>query len=335
MNPNALSLTATAVAHPNIAFIKYWGNRNQALRLPVNGSISMNLSGLTTHTTVTFDASMAADELALNGCTQSGAPLERVSRFLDHVRGMAGFAWRARVVSENNFPTGAGIASSAAAFAALSLAASNAAGLKLSETALSRLARLGSGSACRSVPSGFVEWQAGEADLDSYAVSIAPPEHWDLVDCIAVVRSAHKPVGSSEGHQLAATSPLQNARVVSAALRLELCRAAILKRDFSALAEVTELDSNVMHAVMMTSDPPLFYWAPESLRMMEWVRTTRHESAWPVCYTLDAGPNVHIITTAEFATTVCEKLTSIEGVQQVLTAHPGGPARLVKTNPAT
>lgn len=125
------------------------------------------------------------------------------------MREMAGFSLRAEVHSENNFPAGAGIASSASAFAALALAASAAAGLELSERDLSRLARRGSGSACRSIPGGFVEWQAGTGDEDSFAFSIAPPEHWPLADCIAIVDHEHKATGSTEGHALAATSPLQ------------------------------------------------------------------------------------------------------------------------------
>jgi len=165
--------TATAQAFPNIAFIKYWGNRDAHFRIPSNASISMNLGGLETRTQVTFDPALKNDQLTLNGKPQSGKSLERVSAVLDLVRQMAALQRFARVESNNNFPTGVGIASSASAFAALSLAASAAAGLALSEAELSRLARRGSGSACRSVPGGFVEWQAGEDDLTSYASSIA------------------------------------------------------------------------------------------------------------------------------------------------------------------
>ena len=165
--------TATAQSHPNIAFIKYWGNRDNTLRLPMNGSISMNLDGLYTRTTVSFQPSLPFDELIINGYEVTGAGLERVSFILDIVRGMANITERAEVITENNFPSGAGIASSASAFAALALAGSKAAGLNLSERELSRLARRGSGSASRSIPSGFVEWQAGTSDEDSFAFSIA------------------------------------------------------------------------------------------------------------------------------------------------------------------
>ncbi len=208
--------SAAAISYPNIAFIKYWGNRDPILRIPANGSISMNLQGLTTRTQVTFAPDLPADQLTLNDQTTSGIALQRVSQFLDHVRKLSGKQWFAQVESENNFPTGAGIASSASAFAALSLAASRAAGLTLSETGLSRLARRGSGSACRSVPGGFVEWQAGDTDQDSYAYSLAPAEHWKLADCVAIVSQQHKETGSFQGHALADTSPLQTARLSSA-----------------------------------------------------------------------------------------------------------------------
>lgn len=320
-------LTATALAHPNIAFIKYWGNLDHAQRLPTNGSISMNLGGLTTRTQVTFDPQLEADTLSLNGRRAGNPALKRVSAFLDRVRQMAGFSTCAAVVSENNFPTGAGIASSASAFAALSLAATAAAGLSLDEHRLSRLARTGSGSACRSVPAGFVEWQMGD-DETSYAYSIAPPYYWDIVDCVAVINRAHKPTGSTEGHTLADTSPLQAARLGDAPRRLDLCRRAILERDFEALAQVVELDSNMMHAVMMTSTPPLLYWQPATLAIMRAVNTWRQQGL-PACYTNDAGPNVHVLCLRQAVQEVATRLLRIPGVTNVLQAVPGGAAQQV------
>ncbi|NPV76814.1 MAG: diphosphomevalonate decarboxylase [Anaerolineae bacterium] len=320
--------TATAQASPNIAFIKYWGNLDPHLRIPLNGSISMNLEGLHTRTTVSFDPGLEQDELILNGQPAPAEAIRRVSDILDLVRAMAGVSHPARVESENNFPTGVGIASSAAAFAALAAAASSAAGLSLDEAALSRLARRGSGSACRSVPGGFVEWLPGKDDRSSYAVSIAPPDYWNLVDCIVVVEETHKPVGSSTGHGLAETSPLQACRVADAPRRLESCKKAILARDFEAFAEITELDSNLMHAVMMTSTPALFYWTPISLEIMLSAARWR-AGGLPVCYTLDAGPNVHLITTRSYLETLKAKVQSVPGVRRILTAGPGGPVKAV------
>lgn len=320
--------TATALAHPNIAFIKYWGNRQDSLRIPSNGSISMNLDGLFTRTTVSFQPSLPLDELVFNGHEATGKGLERVTSVLDLVREMAGLKMNAEVISENNFPSGAGIASSAAAFAALALASSRAAGLELSEPELSRLARRGSGSACRSVPTGFVEWQAGESDQDSYAVSIAPPEHWPLVDCVALLSAGHKKTGSTEGHRLAGTSPLQAARLADAPRRLDLCRRAILARDFEALAAVAELDSDMMHAVMMTSNPALFYWQPASLIVMQEVRAWRAKGL-PVFYTVDAGPNIHVLCTREQSGVVERSIRDLPAVEDVLVAGVGGAAGFV------
>jgi diphosphomevalonate decarboxylase len=321
--------TATASAHPNIAFIKYWGNRDARLRIPLNGSISMNLAGLVTRTRVTFRAEHEKDVLNLNRAPVYGKALERVTLLLDLVREMAGFRLAAEVVSTNNFPTGAGVASSAAAFAALALAAARAAGLSLSEAQLSRLARRGSGSAARSIPAGFVEWKAGENDQDSVAFSIAGPEHWDLVDLVAIVQAGQKPVGSSEGHALAGASPLQLARVQDAPRRLDVCRTAVLTRDFEALAQVVELDSNLMHAVMMTSSPALFYWEPASVALMKRVPQWR-QAGLAACYTLDAGPNVHVICAAGAADEVRRRLLQVPGVEQVLSASPGGAAQIVE-----
>ncbi|MEP0804551.1 MAG: diphosphomevalonate decarboxylase [Chloroflexota bacterium] len=320
--------TVTALAHPNIAFIKYWGNRDNALRLPMNGSISMNLDGLFTRTTVSFQPSLPFDELVINGREVTGAGLERVSAILDLIRSMAGIRERAEVITENNFPSGAGIASSASAFAALALAGSRAAGLTLTEAELSRLARRGSGSAARSIPAGFVEWQAGTGDEDSFALSIAAPEHWQLMDCIAIVSASHKKTGSTEGHALAPTSPLQSARVADAPRRLDLCRRAILDRDFAAFASIVELDSDMMHAVMMTSSPALHYWQPVSLSVMQAVRGWRSEGL-SVCYTVDAGPNVHVLCPQAEAQEVKKKLLEIPGVSDVLTAGAGGAAKVV------
>jgi diphosphomevalonate decarboxylase len=223
---------------------------------------------------------------------------------------------------------GAGIASSASAFAALSLAGTAAAGLTLSEQELTILARLGSGSASRSIPSGFVEWHKGNSHETSYAETFAPRDYWSLVDVIAIISQAHKAVTSQRGHRTAASSDLQVARVARAEERFALCRQAVLDRDFAAFAEVVEMDSNLMHAVMMTSRPPLFYWEPASLVVIDAVRRWRAEGL-NVCYTMDAGPNVHCLCLQDDAVVVVERLAKIDGVGTVRSAVVGGGASLV------
>lgn len=321
-------LTSTAIASPNIAFIKYWGNRDETLRLPANGSISMTLLGLETVATVTFDAALCADELILDGKPAHQAAAMRVSHHLDLVRDLAGIHTSARVESRSNFPQGVGLASSAAAFAALTLAACAAAELKLTPTALSRLARRGSGSACRSIFGGYVEWHAGDDDESSFAEPIAPSEHWDLVDLIAVVRREPKAVGSSAGHAIAETSALQPARVADAPRRLAECRRAILARDFGRLAALSELDSNMMHAVMITSTPSLLYWTPETLEVMQAVVMARH-AGLQVFYTIDAGPNVHCLCLPDHMEAIRARLQEVPGVLEIIRSGPGEHARIL------
>jgi diphosphomevalonate decarboxylase len=189
------------------------------------------------------------------------------------------------------------------------------------------LARLGSGSASRSVPDGFVEWRPADRHADSYGVSIAPSDHWALADVIAIVASGHKDVGSTPGHALADTSPLQPARVRTTPARFAECKAALLDKDFERLAPVVELEALTMHAVMFTSTPPLMYWSPVTLQLMEAVRAWRQEG-FPVAFTIDAGPNVHCLCPLENAAQVEERLRVIPGVQDVILATPGGSAHL-------
>lgn len=322
--------SSTALAHPNIALIKYWGNRDDRLRLPMNGSISMNLDGLFTRTTVTWrtDQNNKEDTLLIDGMPINGKALQRVTAFLNLVRQLADIKWGADVVSDNNFPAGAGIASSSSAFAALAVAAAHAAHLDLDAKSLSRLARRGSGSACRSIPGGYVEWSDALSDEDSFAVTLATQEYWELVDVVAVVSASHKTTGSTEGHALAGTSPLQAARVADAPRRLAICRRAILDRDFSALAGIVETDSNIMHAVMMTSSPPLFYWREATLTVMQTVWKARADGLMACC-TVDAGPNVHVICEKDSAEETRQLIQKIPQIQEIRTASVGGPAKVL------
>ena len=320
--------SATAEASPNIALVKYWGNADDELRIPSNGSISMTLGGLSTVTRVTFEPDLGEDLLLIGGHPAHPPALDRVSRHLDLIRERSGVSARARVESNNNFPSGAGIASSASAFAALTLAALAAAGIESDTPSLSRLARRGSGSACRSILGGYVEWQAGGTDAASFATQLAVAGHWALVDLVAVVSRTPKPIGSTDGHRLAGTSPLQPARVADTPRRLALCRQAILQRDFEALAAVVELDSQMMHAVMMTSAPPLHYWQPSTLAILQAVAGWRRAGAG-VCATIDAGPNVHCLCAPGEASGIETRLRAIPGLEGVLTCPPGGAAHLL------
>ncbi len=318
---------ATAEAPANIAFVKYWGNRDPELRLPLNSSLSMALSAATTRTTVAFVGHQETDVLILNGQPAAPAALQRVKRQLDWVREQAGLQQPALVVSENRFPTGAGIASSASGFAALALASSAAAGLDLDERTLTVLARRGSGSAARSIPGGFVEWLAADRDADSYARCIAPAEHWPLCDVVAIVSQKHKAVGSTDGHQAALASPYLAARLAEVEARLSRVRRAILERDLPALGPELEAEAISLHFVAMTGQPPLLYWRPATVALLLQVRAWR-EAGLPVYFTLDAGPNVHLICEAQDAPQVARLLGELPYVTSLLVNDPAGPARL-------
>lgn len=321
----------TAIAHPNIAFIKYWGNRNDALRLPSNSSLSLTMDGLETKTMVRFDRELKEDRILIDGQPAQPSAHARVVQHLDRIRTIASIKIFAQVASQNSFPAGAGIASSASAFASLTLASLSAAGLQLDPQKISQLARQGSGSACRSIFGGYVQWSAGEHDEESYAEPIAPKEHWHLVDLVAVVSREHKPTGSTTGHMLAHTSPLQPARVADTVRRLSICKQAILERNFHSLAMIAEQDAHLMHAVMMTSAPPLIYWLPETVAVIKAIGKWR-QAGLDVFYTIDAGPNIHCICTLDDLEEVRRRLSDLTEVDEILEAHPGGPARIINSD---
>lgn len=324
---------ATVIAPANIAFIKYWGVRDAAHTLPFNGSISLNLDACLTQTSVTFDPDLATDEVTLTLYQQApqvatGRQLQRVTEQLDRLRALAGVTTRARVVSENNFPSDAGIASSAAAFAALTLATTTDLGLDLDQRTLTRLTRMsGSGSASRSIPDGYVEWYNGD-DMASVAVSLAPPEHWALADVVAVVDPGVKKVGSAENHRLAASSAYFATRLSEIEGRLTATRDAIVRRDLTLLGETMEADAVSMHVVCMTQHPPSFYWNAGTMAVIHAVRAWRSEGVESY-FTIDAGPNVHVICAAKDRTEVARRLATLPEVQFTLANGAGRGARVV------
>ncbi|MEM7030348.1 MAG: diphosphomevalonate decarboxylase [Chloroflexota bacterium] len=321
---------ATAASCANIAFIKYWGNVDQTLRIAATPSLSMNLADLTITATVHFDEAQSSDRLIMNGTPTTGAAADRVFQHLDLVRKKANIQTAAVVETESNFPAGAGIASSAAAFSALAVAGAKAAGLSLSEAELSALARRGSGSASRSVPTGYCEWLAGGSDESSYATSVASPDHWDLYDVVAIVDTGHKSVGSTGGHSIADTSPLQACRINSAPDRFERCKEALLQRDLATFGSLIEEDSTIMHSVMMTSQPALFYWSPATLAIMKATEQWRTDGLLAY-YTIDAGPNVHLICESHQADQVREAVSTVPGVKDIKGSAVGGPTQLLPT----
>lgn len=320
-------MKATAVAPSNIAFIKYWGVKDPEIRLPTNGSISMNLSGLLTSTTVEFDQKLKKDMVIIDD-RENQDEAGRVSLHLDRIRKLAKIETRAKVVSKNNFPTSTGLSSSASGFAALTVAASNAAsqlskaaGLELSEKELSILSRLGSGSACRSIPDGFVEWKEGDSSETSYAVSLYSPDYWDIVDIVAIVSNEKKEVSSSEGQKLAQTSPFFLTRLNGIDEKIKLCKKYLKEKNFAAFGELIEVEALELHSIYLTSVPPLIYLRPQTLRIMQEVKKWR-EAGLPVYFTLNTGQDLHIICQKSDQAKTQELLDQIPEVKQIIINHP-------------
>ncbi|PIS14496.1 diphosphomevalonate decarboxylase [Candidatus Shapirobacteria bacterium CG09_land_8_20_14_0_10_39_12] len=320
----------TAKAPANIAFIKYWGKKDEALRLPLNSSLSMNLSHVFTLTTVDFLSDLAEDEIEMGGEKLVGEEAERIIEHLERVRKLASIKLKAKVKTKNNFPKGTGIASSASGFAALTLASTKAAGLNLSEKKLSILARLGSGSACRSIPDGFVEWLKGNSHQTSYAHSLYPPDYWDLVDIIAVVTKKGKKVSSAEGHGRAESSLFLSARVRAMGAKVRLLKKTFKEKNFTKLGEIIEEETLNMHAVMMTSKPSIIYWLPKTIQLMLAIRQWRQEGLESY-FTIDAGATVHIICLKKDAGKIKEKVLRLRGIDRVIVNYPASGAKLVKS----
>jgi len=329
---------SSAVASPNIAFIKYWGrsqSHNRGLNIPSNDSVSMTKKGsekgirLQTHTTIDFSDCYEEDTAILDGHNLRGRGMERILNVVNPLRQRAGVDYRFRMMTTNDFPTGAGLASSAAGFAALAVATVAALGLDLSKEQISTYARLGSGSAARSVHGGFVYWHRGDSHETSFAEQVCDPDDFDLNAVIAIVHEGKKGVTSDTGHQSAGTSIFNKARVMASQEQAGEIRDALLDDDFARVGQIAEKNSFYMHAVMMTSEPPLFYWHPDTLRVIKMVHRMRGEGLKGYL-SIDAGPNVHVLCRPEDAQEVEKALERIEGVDRTITAEPGDDAHVVK-----
>ena len=315
-------LIATARAGSNIALIKYWGKRDPSINLPLNDSISMTLSDAHTTTTVEWDESLDGDEFYLDGERVCDERATRVSRHLDRIRS-AWYRIGARVASKSNFPASTGIASSASAFAALSTAAIAAFGEGLPDSAeLSRWARKGSGSACRSIDGGFVHWKSGTCDEDSFAHPLASAEHWDLHDLVVLVTGQPKEIPSTEGHRIAANHPFMATRQAHLPERLISCQAAIAKRDFETLALLVETEALEVQGIMMSGTPSCLYPVGLTMDFLHAIRAWRRAGI-PVCFTLDAGPNVHVLCEADAVETVLDHIRAMAPGTDVLVNRPG------------
>jgi diphosphomevalonate decarboxylase len=327
---------ATAIAHPNIALVKYWGKRDSALNLPAAGSLSLTLGPIHTRTTVQFGIDGGTDEVWFDERPAPAKEVARLSRFLDLVRQLAGTGDRARVVTSNNFPTAAGLASSSSGFAALALAATHAAGLTLPPSELSVLARRGSGSAARSIFGGFAVMDPGErADgTDAFARPLEGVD-WPLEVVIAVTVEGAKDVSSTVGmEQTERTSPYFDAWIREVPPAIVHATEAILNRDFQRLAAVAEASALQMHASAMAAVPGVIYWRGATIEVVHEVRRARAQGM-PVFFTIDAGPHVKVFTTAAYADQAATWLAALPGVLRVIRTRAAGGAHLVVSPAST
>jgi diphosphomevalonate decarboxylase len=320
----------TAVAPSNIAFIKYWGKIDEILRLPANGSISMNLSGLMTTTTVEFTPALIKDDVTIDGM-KVDKEASRVSKHLDRIREIAHINTYARVVSNNNFPASTGLSSSASGFAALTVAAVAASGLSLPEKELSILARLGSGSACRSIPDGYTEWIEGTDSNSSYAHSLHSHTYWNLVDIVAIVSREKKEIPTSEGQKEVTTSPFYTTRLSQMNEKLRLCTLYLKTMDFTALGNLAEQDALNMHAVMITSTPSLLYWTPNTIALMKEIQKWRKEGV-EAYFTINTGQDVHIICQGNDAEAIHSKVKGLPYVSETIVNRPAIGAHITDTH---
>lgn len=337
-----LPMHAIAESNTNIALIKYWGKNDPALNLPAVPSLSLTLDGLVTRTELRFDLALSADELILNGAPTTGEALHKVSRHIDRVAQALGRRERprARVESRNSFPTAAGLASSASAFSALTVAAAGAfcpdsdsvESLPLSRTALAILARQGSGSAARSLFGGLAVLGTGTpGQVDSAATTqVLGPADWPALRLvIGVVSEEAKDTSSTDGMvHTRKTSPYFAPFVAQAPQDLLEALEAVRARDLHALGQVAERSALRMHASALAADPGVVYLRGATIEGLHAIRALRRQGV-QAFFTCDAGPHPKALTRDTDADAVAAALATVPGVRRTIVAKAGQGARLL------
>jgi diphosphomevalonate decarboxylase len=321
-------MRVSAVAHPNVALIKYWGKRDTVANLPAVGSLSVTMGALSTETTVEFDAALGSDVLVLNGKEQP-AEQGRLKACLDALRALAGSDSHALVHSRNDFPTGAGLASSASGYAALVTAGAAALGVDRAEERLFDIARIGSGSAPRSLIGGVVLLR--NTENGTRCEEVLGTDEWPLQVIVAVTTEDSKPVTSRDGmEQSRLTSPFYEAWIDTHPQDLDAALDFVHDRDFGGLAELAEHNCLKMHSVMMTTRSPLLYWSPTTLACMQRIIKLRADGV-PAFFTVDAGPQVKAVCLPEAAEAVSSALRETPGVLRVISGGLGKAASVLES----
>lgn len=292
----------------NIAFLKYWGKSDEQTQWPANDSLSMTLD-LYTETLASLspieETSHALSFRSDQDLAKSPLFLQKGLRHLKFLSENLGFEDALYLQTYNEFPSGCGIASSASGLASLTLAAlaawtGSSSFEELEEKGFARerlahLARLGSGSACRSFWGGFVHWEKGLYPESQKTHPIFPETHWALRDCVVILSDAEKSMTSTDGHKLASTSPLFQPRLELLGERLLQMREALARCDMNTLGPLLEQEAIEMHELMATSNPPCVYMTQSTVSFLGLLARERMQTKIPMYFTLDAGPNVHVI----------------------------------------
>ena len=320
-------MKAKARAHANIALIKYWGKEDEELSIPNNSSLSLTLEAFYTETEVEFSELISEDEFYLDN-RKDDITLLKVSKFLDLFRDRLNIKTRAIVKSINHVPTAAGLASSASAFAALAAAANKASGLNLDDKELSTFARKGSGSATRSIYGGIVEWQKGDSDQTSYAIEIDDGD-WDIGMVVVLVNSNEKKISSTAAmKQTVLTSPYYPSWIKDSEKDLIDIKAAIKDRDIRKIGEISERNALKMHATMLAAKPPIMYFEPNSILVIQIVQQLR-EKGIAAYFTMDAGPNVKILCKLSDANTIKEDLLKSFDKKDIIVTKVGPKVQII------
>ncbi len=320
-----------AVAHPNIALVKYWGKRDTSLNLPAVGSVSITLDTLVTTTQLCLSQAQGEDQLVLNGASSTPAQVKKLGQLAQAFRNLSGIDKKVQVTSENNFPTAAGLASSASGYAALVKALNQAFGTELSAQELSAFARIGSGSAARSLFGGFAQMHLGERDdgKDAIATQLLAGTEWPLEVVVAIASETAKDVSSTVGMEATrTTSGFYQSFIETQNVDIEQAIEAIRARDFSSLADVSEYSCLKMHGLMLSARPGLVYWNHTTVACIHAVRSLRADGI-PVFFTIDAGPQLKAVCAPGYGNQVATALKEVNGVTRVLRTGLGSGAHIV------
>jgi len=317
--------SATAIAHPNFALIKYWGKSNFGGNIPAMSSLAITLDSMISETTVSFPDELKQDTWILNEVEQPS--LGQIQPPCEYLKKISPIDQPCLIESKNNFPTAAGLASSASGIASLVSALDNILETKLSRQQMIEAAMLGSGSAVRSLFPGFVLLDVNEKDVT--CETILETEEWPLNVIVCVTSTNQKTMSSRQGMEISRkTSPIYSDWVRNHQEDIELALQAITEKNFHQLGKIAEQNCLKMHQVMKTSQPSIDYWSLATHACVENVKDMQGKGV-PVFFTIDAGPQVKIICEPDVSKEVVTLMEKVPGVQSIIESCLGKGARII------